>query len=188
MQPTNLSTNSSIHLPSRGGLLVRVVVAAVVAAVVVLLFVLPAEFRMDPTGFGKLTGLTGMSGAQSSPSSAPPVNAVHSYPGPFRTDEVDLGLAPGEEYEYKVKMKPGGTLVYSWTSSKPLEFDFHGEPDDKPGQATDYTPGNAAAAHGSLIAPFQGIHGWYWKNATKDFVDIKVKMAGQYELTVDFNQ
>jgi len=175
---------TSIALPSRRGLLVRTGGSLVAAAVIVFGFVLPAEYQIDLTGFGRLTGLTRMG---QGPNSAINTAAAHTYAGPFRTDDVDLSLAPGEEYEYKVRMKEGGTLVYSWKSAAPYEFDFHGEADKDPGNAVSYTAGNGAESNGSLIAPFQGIHGWYWKNNTDKFNEIHLKMAGQYELTVDFN-
>jgi hypothetical protein len=174
---------SEITLPSRRGLLLRTGGSLAAAAVIVFGFVLPAEYHIDPTGFGRLTGLTAMSKA--APSNT---TAAHSYTGPFRTDDVDLTLAPGESYEYKVRMKPEETLIYSWKSAAPLEFDFHGESDKDPDNAVSYTAGEGAESHGSLIAPFQGIHGWYWRNKSKDFADIHLKMGGQYELTVDFSQ
>jgi hypothetical protein len=174
-----------IALPSQKGLLLRVLFSLVAALAIVFGFILPAEYQIDPTGFGKLTGLTRM-GQGSKPSVS--TTAAHTYPGTFRTDEVDLTLNPGEEYEYKVRMKDGGALLYTWKSSAPYEFDFHGESDKDPGNAVSYTTGNAGESHGSLIAPFQGIHGWYWKNHSDKPNDIHLKMAGQYELTVDFSQ
>jgi hypothetical protein len=177
---------SEIALPSREGLLLRVGGSLAVAAVIVLGFVLPAEYHIDPSGFGKLTGLVQMS--QTPPPAAVNTTAAHTYGKPYRSDEVDLGLEPGESYEYKVRMKPGDTLLYGWKSSSPLVFDFHGEADKDPDNAVSYTTGNAAESNGSLIAPAQGIHGWYWKNISGKLVDIHIKMSGQYDLTVDFSQ
>jgi hypothetical protein len=177
---------SGLALPSRQGLLLRVGGSACAAAVILIGFVLPAEYHIDPTGFGKLTGLARMSVTPAP--SATNTTAAHTYNKPFRTDEVDLGLVPGESYEYKVRMKPGETLLYNWKSSIPLEFDFHGESDKDPDNAVSYTTGNAAESSGSLIAPVQGIHGWYWKNNGNKLADIHIKMSGQYELTVDFSQ
>ena len=50
-------TPASVHLPSAGGLLLRVAIAAIVGAVLTVCVIMPAEYRKDPTGFGKLTGL-----------------------------------------------------------------------------------------------------------------------------------
>ena len=172
----NPQTGTSIALPSRKGLLIRVLVSLVAALVIAFGFVLPAEYQIDPTGFGKATGLTKMgAGAVAA------TTAAHSYPQAFRTDRISLTLFPKMDYEYKVHMKEGDVLVYSWISPGVYEYDFHGEPDKDPGNATSYKAGNAAESHGSLIAPFQGIHGWYWKNNTDKPMEIKLRMAGVYE-------
>lgn len=85
--------------------------------------------------------------------------------GSFRTDEVKIPLGPDGEIEYKVKMQPGGTLVYSWTVNKGnVYYDFHGERPEDPKHALSYGEGTEAQAHGSLIAPFAGIHGWFFQN------------------------
>jgi hypothetical protein len=182
---------SEVALPSRQGLLLRVGGSLCAAAVIVIGFILPAEYHIDPTGFGRLTGLVRMSQTPASAAgngAAVNTTAAHTYSKPFRTDEVDLSLVPGDSYEYKVRMKAGETLLYSWKASEPLEFDFHGESDKDPDNAVSYTTGNAAESDGSLIAPVQGIHGWYWKNNGKKIAEIHIKMSGQYELTVDFSQ
>ena len=43
---------SGLALPSRQGLLLRVGGSACAAAVILIGFVLPAEYHIDPTGFG----------------------------------------------------------------------------------------------------------------------------------------
>lgn len=173
---------ASIALPSRRGLLIRTVVSLAVAAVIVFGFVLPAEYQIDVTGFGKLTGLTRMG------KGAPNTTAAHTYTTAFRTDKVELSLRSGEEYEYELKMKEGEALVYSWTSDEPYEFDFHGHGEGKTDDAVSYTSGSAAVSHGSIIAPTTGIYSWFWKNHSDKFNPIHLKMAGQYELIEDFGE
>ncbi|MEQ1946624.1 MAG: hypothetical protein ABL995_05520 [Bryobacteraceae bacterium] len=171
----NPQTGTSIALPSRKGLLIRVLVALVAALVIAFGFVLPAEYQIDPTGFGKATGLTKMGAG-----GVGATTAAHSYTEGFRTDRISLTLFPGMDYEYKVHMKEGEVLVYSWTSPGVWEYDFHGEPDKDPGNAVSYKAGNASESHGSLIAPFEGIHGWFWKNNTQEPMEIRLRMAGVY--------
>lgn len=168
--------SNPIALPSRKGLLIRVLASLAAALVIAFGFILPAEYKIDPTGVGKLMGLTKMAGG----AAVAATSAAHSYTEPFRTDRISLTLFPGMDYEYKVHMKEGEVLVYSWNAQGVYEYDFHGEPDSDPGNAVSYKAGNAAESHGSLIAPFQGIHGWYWKNNTKAPMDIKLRMAGVY--------
>ncbi len=180
-------STAPVTLPSPSGLLARLGGALAVAVVILLLFVMPAEYQIDPTGFGKLTGLTKMAQTVTPPPAAPtPVmntTAAHTYALPFRSDEIDIPIGKDGELEYKVRMQPGGTLIYSWKCPEPLYIDFHGESDKDPNNAVSYTvTQEAQSGNGSLIAPFTGIHGWYFQNQTDHVTKIRLKMSGFYEL------
>lgn len=179
------------QMPSRRGLLLRLGGSFLVALVIVFCAVLPAEFHRDPTGFGKLTGLTVMS--QPAPADAPANPALaavtaagapaRSYQAPFRTDEIRIPMKPDGELEYKVKMQPGGTLVYSWAADHgTVYYDFHGEKPEDPDHAQSYGTGTAAQGNGSLIAPFAGIHGWFLQNQEGTPIVVTLKLSGFYEL------
>jgi len=181
----------SPQMPSRGGLLIRLGVSFVVAAVIVFCVVLPAEYHRDPTGFGKLTGLMAMS--QPAPVDAPADTKLaaltaagapaRSYQLPFRSDEVKIPMKPDGELEYKVRMQPGGTMVYSWAADHgTVYYDFHGEKPTDPDHAQSYEMGTAAQYNGSLIAPFAGIHGWFLQNQEGTPIVVTLKMSGFYEL------
>ena len=75
-----------------------------------------------------------------------------------------------DELEWKVRMKAGETLVYSWQVQAPADqfyFDFHGESVPKPKvTVVSYRKGMGNAGNGSMVAPFDGIHGWYLQNQT----------------------
>ena len=47
---------------------------------------------------------------------------------------------------------------------------------------TFYKKAGGAAHHGSLAAPFDGIHGWYYENRTARPVTVRLKLSGYYEL------
>lgn len=181
-------STSPVMLPSPSGLLARLGGALAVAVVILLLFVMPAEYQIDPTGFGKLTGLTKMAQTVTAPAAAAPTpvmntTAAHTYTVPFRTDDIAIPIGKDGELEYKVRMQPGGTLVYSWKCAEPLYIDFHGESDKDPGNAVSYTvTQEAKEGNGSLIAPFAGIHGWFYQNQTDHVTVIHLKMSGFYEL------
>src|SRR5215813_14587817 len=55
-----------------------------------------------------------------------------SYPEGYRTDVIDVPIRGNDgDLEYKIQMKAGGTVVYSWEVQrigKPEEFytEFHG--------------------------------------------------------------
>ncbi len=182
---------AQLHMPSRGGLLIRFGASFVVAAVIVFCAVLPAEYHRDPTGVGKLTGLMAMS--QPAPVDTPADSKLaavtaagapaRSYQLPFRTDEVKIPIKPDGELEYKVKMQPGGTLVYSWAVDHgTVYYDFHGEKPSDPDHAQSYGTGISGQGNGSLIAPFAGIHGWFLQNQEGTPIVVTLKMSGFYEL------
>lgn len=184
---------------SKPALLKRVAWALLAAIVIVVLIVLPAEYGLDPTGFGRLTGLAAMSSQnQTLQTAAPKAEGAGETPArlafnsnvPFRTDTIEIPLAAegeeGYELEYKVKMKAGRTLVYSWATTSNVYYDFHGEdetkPKPKPRVISYRIEDDAMQSHGSLTAPFDGIHGWYFQNHDIKPIRIILKLSGFYEL------
>lgn len=173
-------------------LLWRVAGSIVVAALIVLGFVLPAEFHRDPLGIGTATGLMALSAppppekpadAALAAKPADAGSAARFYSVPFRSDTIQIPLKGDEELEYKVRMRPGGTLVYSWSTNKgTVYYDFHGEPPDDPKKSQSYATGIDKSGNGSLIAPFAGIHGWFLQNQEGEPIVVTVKMTGYYEL------
>jgi hypothetical protein len=180
-------------MPTRGGLLLRTALAAIVGAFVVFCVVLPAEYRKDPTGFGRMTGLLQLSTprvtqpdavvtASSAPSAASTQNSW-LFPAAYKTDIVRIPIGPDGEVEYKIKMKAGQAMVYSWQSdSGNVYYDFHGEPPNNPkGSQTYKKDEEIKSANGAFVAPFEGIHGWYWLNLTAKPIKITLKISGFYE-------
>jgi hypothetical protein len=188
--------NPTLHMPSRSGLLLRLGIAALVGAVLTVCVVMPAEYRKDPTGFGKLTGLIALATptVAKAPAETPAAGSATTvpalaqnawfYPAEYRTDTVKIPLGPDGEIEYKVAMKAGESMVYSWSvDHESVYYDFHGEPSNDPKHATRYreeqenTKGN-----GTFVAPFEGIHGWFWLNLSGKPIVITLKMSGFYQL------
>ena len=160
--------------------------------------VLPAEYRKDPTGFGRMTGLLDLSTprvtkqdapaaatstvATTPPSNQPALNAWF-FPAAYKTDTIRIPIAGDGEVEYKIKMKAGQALVYSWQSdSGNVYYDFHGEPLNNPkGSQTYKKDEELTSANGAFVAPFEGIHGWYWLNLTAKPIKITLRISGFYE-------
>ena len=176
-------------------LLALTAMAVLGAATVTVLVVMPVEFHRDPTGFGRLTGLDRLAKSPSQAVVTPVVGGqvARSYPAPFRSDAVDIPLAPGDrlegsEIEWKVRMTKGQSLVYAWSVSglsDPGEFysDFHGHSPPKPElQVATYRQAMGASDNGSLTAPFDGVHGWYLQNQSAGPVVVHLKLSGFYEL------
>jgi hypothetical protein len=185
-------------MPNRSGLLMRLLIAAVVGAIIVVCVVMPAEYRKDPTGFGRLTGLlelttphvvtpTPAADAPASPDGAPAAapgvaSFSHLYDTAFKSETVQIPIGPDGELEYKVNMKTGQSMIYSWSVNKgAVYYDFHGEPPD-PTKSQRYNEvQETKSANGAFTAPFDGKHGWYWLNTTSEPIIVTLKLTGFYE-------
>jgi hypothetical protein len=183
--------------PSPATLAKATVGAAIAAVAILTLFVLPAEYGIDPTGVGGALGLTGMVAAKPDAPDAPeapaaPVATAQTLPtgasiartGTLRQDEMTITLEPHSGQEVKAHMQAGDSFVFSWaTTGGPVKVDMHGEkPDAAEGEFTSYwEEREQTGAQGNFTAPFAGTHGWYWRNKGDTPVTVTVKTTGFYK-------
>ena len=127
-------------------------------------------------------------GQQDYEAPAVPLSAFSSRAAHYNQEAIDIALEPGEGMEYKYRLEPGGTLLFSWTSNGLVHYELHSEPDGAPsGFSESYdTQDDRNEAHGSFAARFAGIHGWYWENRTEGKVTIKLTTAGFYSESLEF--
>lgn len=190
-------------------LLRGMLIAAGIAAVSLVTAVLPAEYGIDPTGVGKALGLTQLynpSPASAVAAAAVPVsvNALDSVKGSsvsakgeeraltiasvqkvaYRADVQEIVLPPKKGVEVKTHLAKGATLIYSWKTKNGelVNHDFHGEPVDagKDEFESFILEKGVSESRGSLVAPFTGVHGWYWKNLSSEPVTIVLNASGFY--------
>ena len=168
--------------------------AAAVAVAVLTLFVLPAEYGIDPIGAGEALGITGMAAAAEpkADSGSAPAPAAQAMPdkaailrtGTWREDEMTIELAPHSGKEIKARMGAGDSFVFEWSSNGgPVKLDMHGErPDAADGEFTSYwEERELAQGKGVFTAPFAGTHGWYWRNKGETPVSVTVRVAGFHQ-------
>ncbi len=110
-----------------------------------------------------------------SPSAATP---TEDEEGAWR-DETVVEIAPDEAAEFKLLMKADEHADYAWTTDGGgLNFNAHGHGG---GQSITYSKGRGAKDDaGTLSAPFDGHHGWFWRNRTQDTVSLTLRTRGQY--------
>ena len=180
----------------RNRLAVATGAALLVAGLVLVAVVLPAEYALDPLGTGAKLGLLdlGLTGQQ--------VDALEAGKGAaagggtilapqdaaFKQETITFEAQPREGFEYKYRLEKGEALLYSWTSSAPMNTEFHAEPDGAPrGYAQTYEKKDGmTGASGTRTAPFSGIHGWYWENTTDQPATVTLATAGYYNLSHEF--
>lgn len=161
--------------------------AAAVSAALFVMAVLPAEFGSDPTGLGQVLGLKRMGEikreltAISSDSSTPADHRISVTPtGGTR---ISLVLEPYRGREVKAWMSKGATMHFDWSSNgDAVEYEFHGDTTEAGVLAvTSYEKGVRTKQSGSLIAGFEGRHGWYWHNLKSKPLIITLTVEGDFE-------
>lgn len=206
----NRNIPSDNELPSKGKLIKSTILAAVIATVILITIVLPAEYGIDPTGFGAIIGLAKMGEIKVSLAeeaalelSAEPnvsersVDAVDqeatksetlSNTAPdTRSDKITVMLEPGEGKEVKLVMAKDAKVEFAWyTDGGEVNFDSHA--DSKPLQIKyhNYEKGKLERSEGILEAAFDGSHGWFWRNRTSATVSVTLEVNGHYTDVMQF--
>lgn len=159
-------------MPDLDKSVLKPVLGALAAALVVLvLFVLPAEHGIDPTGIGGALGLTDMAEA--------PTHALTPAQSPLVTDEISFTLEPYESVEYKYHLIKEAGIVFSWTATAPVAFDLHAELEgSEEAFEESFSQGKSEQEAAAYIATFPGIHGWFWENRNAAPVTITLTASG----------
>jgi len=182
-------------LPSTKSLFKATGVAALIGLLVLITTILPAEYGIDPTGLGHKMGLTVLSQANVTEPKSPEAasssdNLLSLSAGPvwktqntLSSDTTTVTLEPDEGLEVKATMNAGDRMVFNWASEGgPVNFDRHGELFNDGDNFTSYWQGrNEPAANGAFEAPFDGTHGWYWRNRGDETVTIVLQTSGFYD-------
>jgi hypothetical protein len=128
--------------------------------------------------------------AGSGPGVKKPIEASDPPPGmqyEIREDSVTITIPGGKGLEYKVLLLKHGALKYEWTIDKGIMFfDFHGEvKEQNPPEDVFYESYTVAYAHnmiGTFLSPFEGRHGWYFKNSGEADRTVSIRLKGEYRL------
>ena len=206
----NTEIPKDIELPSSKKLLKSTAIAAVSSVVVLVTCVMPAEYGIDPTGIGKVLGLTKMGEIKQSlaeeseqglgentvisesneglVTSAENVKATvdnsstSSMPA-VNKESISIELKPNQATEVKLAMPKDAKVTFDWqTTGGGLNYDTHGDPVNAP---KDFYHGygkgrNEINQSGTLTAAFDGKHGWFWRNRTENAVTVTLNVEGQF--------
>lgn len=128
----------------------------------------------------------------SDPSVAMPKEANNPAPAKQyeeRQDSVTVRVPAGKGLEFKMNVLKYGKVKYEWVTDHGVLFtDFHGEvkeehPDpNKDEYFQSYTEAYSNNIIGTFLAPYEGRHGWYFKNKSKTDIVVSIKLKGQYTL------
>jgi hypothetical protein len=100
-----------------------------------------------------------------------------------RRDSMTVTLRPGASIELKLAMRKDQRATYEWRAdSAQVNYNTHGEPPNPPkGFYHGYGKGTSRGERGELIAAFDGMHGWFWRNRSEGDVRITLITSGQYQ-------
>ncbi len=106
---------------------------------------------------------------------------------PERADTITVVIPAEKGIEYKFKSLKYGSTKYEWATNTGIVYiDFHGEvKQENPPENVFYESYTLAYSNnmaGTLTAPFEGKHGWYFRNETKKDIVVTIRLNGQYEL------
>lgn len=207
-----------VALPSGRQVAIGSAVALAVAAVAMVFFILPAELGIDLTGFGEKTGLTGLAqsgagtniylerGLKRTNVLFPLDAAAKPDEGTLRatlatkgiaipagaklvSDHWEYELLPYDSIEMKYKLAQGRPMIFSWHAPVPLHYDMHSVPDVGGNPATEsFAISDAPVQTAVYVAPFTGIHGWFWQNQTLNPVTVTIDATGAFDGAVIFDQ
>ncbi len=170
--------------PSKAKLVWATLAALGVAGVVLVSAILPAEYDIDPLGIGEVLGLRVLSNPGDGTIAVRP-DGITAHGSSYRTDHRTFEIAPGSFVEYKYRLEEGRSMVYSWSASYWVRSEMHSEADGSEIVPTFEVEERTLARHGSYVAPFPGIHGWYWLNETDDTVTVTLDASGFFSTSVE---
>lgn len=204
---------NEIQTPSSKTLLNATAISILAAAVILVLVVLPAEYGIDPTGFGEAVGLTQLNDGPTvtieitdviggnelireveipgfgEPTPLPNPSVFQDQEEPPQSVTMEITIPAEAETEVKMVMKEGKVAVYSWAVDQgDIYVDFHGhDASFGPDFFVRYKEQQeGAGGNGSITAPFSGEHGWYWLNYNEFDVVVTLTIIGYYDDIIDY--
>ncbi len=204
---------NEIQTPSSKTLLNATAISILAAAVILVLVVLPAEYGIDPTGFGEAVGLTQLNDGPTvtieitdviggnelireveipgfgEPTPLPNPSVFQDQEEPPQSVTMEITIPAEAETEVKMVMKEGKVAVYSWAVDQgDIYVDFHGhDASFGPDFFVRYKEQQeGAGGNGSITAPFSGEHGWYWLNYNEFDVVVTLTITGYYDDIIDY--
>ena len=100
-----------------------------------------------------------------------------------KTEIVTIELDTDAVTEYKALMKQGDSIAFRWsTDGGEAYYDFHAH-DAAFGEEffTRYAEGEGTGNAGSIVAAYDGQHGWFWMNIEGTPITITLEVMGFYD-------
>lgn len=202
-------------LPSKAQLRRSTILAGIGAAVIAVTVYLPAEYGVDPTGIGRVIGLTEMGeikvelAAEREADRILDEQRAAEQAAPDQTSSVldgILGLFVGTAYAQEAQEAWTDTVTFTLEPGDTAEIKMTMEAGDvaeyawtaeggrvnfdlhahSGSESIDYERGSGATdGEGSIEAPFAGDHGWFWRNRDSTPITMTINVRGDYSAVVE---
>ncbi len=109
--------------------------------------------------------------------------------GAPKSETLTITLDTDGTVEYKAVMKQGDSIAFRWsTDGGEAYYDFHAHDEAfGPEFFTRYDEGEGTERSGSIVAAYDGQHGWFWLNLEADPITITLEVAGFYDEVVEID-
>jgi hypothetical protein len=108
----------------------------------------------------------------------------------YQREETNTVTIPaGKGVEFKLWVLEGDSFSYTWSATRALPCEFHGEPENYPDSPySSHKNTTGASDSGQHKAAFTGTHGWYWENQGSASVTVTLKTNGVYDIVGETGQ
>ena len=109
--------------------------------------------------------------------------------GAPKSESLTITLEADASVEYKAIMKQGDTITFRWsTDGGQAYYDFHAHDEAfGPEFFTRYDEGEGTERSGSIVAAYDGQHGWFWLNLEGGPTTITLDVTGFYDEVVEID-
>lgn len=140
-----------------------------------------------------LAAATGTDADTPIPLPNPAISQIEATPPKTETMRIELDF--DGRTEVKVEMAKSKVVLYSWkVTGGDVYVDFHGHDPAKGNnfwvryeEAGQEEGQGVSARNGSLVAPFDGQHGWYFLNLAQGPITIDLTVTGYFDRLVDLS-
>lgn len=107
----------------------------------------------------------------------------------WRHETLSIEIEGDGAVEFKALMNQGDSLSFNWSvEGGEAYYDMHAH-DAAFGDEffTRYDEGEGVGGSGTIVAAYNGQHGWFWLNLEADSITITLEVAGFYEEIVEID-
>jgi hypothetical protein len=106
----------------------------------------------------------------------------------LKTEILEIALDLDATVEYKALMQQGDSISFRWSTDGEAYYDFHAH-DEAFGNEffTRYAEGEGSSSAGSIVAAYDGQHGWFWLNISDAPITITLEVMGFYDEIIEID-